>query len=99
MQREESSSEAGREGWFRVLDSDFSSGNLGSVTTQEPVLGLSRVKSGDWWQDSEGVTGQEDDILGMSSVRGELGIFDVLQWVRDSGVLSDGDVAVINNSL
>ena len=55
--------------------------HLGSVARDKMVHGLLQSQTGDRWQHSEGVTAEEDQVLGVRAQAGHAGIVDVLQRV------------------
>jgi hypothetical protein len=64
------------------------------------VLSLFGGKSRDGWQDTESITGEHDDV-GWLSVgdTGDLGVFNVFDWVSASSVFSNGNIVVIGYSI
>jgi hypothetical protein len=64
---EEGLTEAAGEGDLRLLNTVNGSSNGGSVTTDEVVLGLLTGKLGDWWEDTIGITSEEDNVLRMTT--------------------------------
>lgn len=99
VEGQECGSEAGGEGGYGIDDSDLGTGDLGGVPSDEVVHGLLGGQLGDGRQHSEGVAGEEDDVLGVASDRRELGSRDELQRVGGSGVLGQRDVVVVDNSV
>ena len=51
------------------------------------VHGLLQRELADGRQHTEGIAGQQDDIVGMAGHTGDLGVVDVLNGVRATGVL------------
>lgn len=97
VEREESLTEASREGSLGFNDTDFSTSDLSGVTGDEVIHSLRRGELSDRRKNTVGITSQEDDVLGVSTNRGELGIRDVLKRVASSGVFSDVNVIVVDN--
>lgn len=89
--------EASREGSLGFNDTDFSTSDLSGVTGDEVIHSLRRGELSDRRKNTVGITSQEDDVLGVSTNRGELGIRDVLKRVASSGVFSDVNVIVVDN--
>ena len=98
LERHESLSEAGRECRHWLLDAHLGPGNLGSIARVEVIQGLCGGQPGDRGQHGESITGQENDILGVASNSRQQRIVDVLEGVRDSGVLGDAGVEVVDLS-
>eukprot|EP00965_Chrysotila_dentata_P262389 6214557-Pleurochrysis_carterae.AAC.2 len=54
---------------------------------------------GDWREDAEPVTSEQDHVGGLDGRRrGQLGVGDVLERVRASRVLGDGEVVVVRHA-
>lgn len=80
----------------RLDDTIFSTGSLGSVTSNEVVLSLFESKSGDGRKDTEGIATEHNDVGGLTVCdTGDLGIRDVLNGVGASSVLGDGNIVVV----
>jgi hypothetical protein len=47
-------------------DTTLGSSDLGGVSGQEMVHGLSRTEPGDRWKDTKGIAGEENDIFGVA---------------------------------
>lgn len=91
-------SETGRESRGWLLDSLLSSCNLSSVSRVEVVNGLFRGQFRDGRKDREGITGEEDDVLGVATNGRNLHVRDELKRIRSSGVLSDRDIVEVDFS-
>ena len=63
------------------------------------VHSLLRVKLADGWHDTEGVTSEEDNVLGVSTDGRNLDIPDVLKWIAHTCVRRQADVIVVNDAL
>lgn len=99
VEGKEGLTEAGGESSDGFLDSHFGSGDLGGVSRNEVEFGLSGSQFSDRRQHTVSVTSQKHDVLGVTTHRGELGVGNVLQGVRSSGVFSNRNVVEINSSL
>ena len=97
VKREESLTEASREGSLGFNDTDFSTSDLSGVSGDEVIHSLRRGELSDRGENTVGITSQEDDVLGVSTDRGELGIWDVLKRVASSGILSDINVIIVDS--
>ena len=62
------------------------------------VHGLFGSQLGNRRQDSEGITGQKNNIFGMSSDGWDFGSRNVFQRVRGSGVFGNGQIVVVDFS-
>lgn len=60
------------------------------------VHGLGVVELAHRWEDTVGVAGQEDDVLGVAAEGGDLGVVDVFEGVGSTGVLGDRRVEVVH---
>jgi hypothetical protein len=100
VKNQEGSTVTGGEDGRGLGDTILSTRGLGGVTGDEVVVGLSGSKLGDGWQDSESVTTQHDDVVGLPvGDAGKLGVGDVLDGVGASSVLGDGNVVIVGNSV
>jgi hypothetical protein len=100
VENQEGSTVTSREDGRRLGNTILGTGGLGGVTGDEVVVGLGGSKLGDGGQDSESVTAQHDDVVGLPvGDTGDLGVGDVLDGVGTSGVLGDRDIVVVGNSV
>jgi len=97
VEREESFTETSREGSLRFNDTNFSSSNLSGVTGDEVIHSLRRGELSNRRKNTVGITSQEDNVLGVSTNRGELSIWNVLKRVASSGILSDINVIIVDS--
>ena len=58
-----------------------------------------RVEFGNGWHDTEGITGEENDILRVTTDGWELHIADVLKRVDDTSVWSEADIVIVDHAL
>ncbi len=65
MHGHEGSAKASTECRDGFRDATLGSSDLGGVSGQEMVHGLSRAESGDRWKDTKGITREEDDVFGV----------------------------------
>lgn len=87
VQRQEGLREARREGRLGLRDAVLRARHLGCVARDEVEHGLRAVELGDRRQDAAGVAGQEDDVAGVVLGKtGDLGVADVLDGVRATGI-------------
>ena len=100
MQLEEGLTEAGREGRGGLGDAALGAGQLGGEAAQEVVLGLLGGQDADRGQNAESVGRQEDDVLGCGGAgNGANDVLDVVDGVRNAGVLGDGLVSEVDLAL
>lgn len=99
VEHDEGFTEASGEGPRGLSDADLSSGHLGGVSVDEVVAGLIRGQLAHWGHDACSITGQEDQVLGVSTYGGDLGIGDGLKRITHTGVLSDAAVTVVHISV
>lgn len=81
FEREEGLAEAGRESRSGLLHTLLGPCNFGSVSGVEVIDGLFGSEFGDGREDGEGITGEEDDVLGVASHSGNFGVGNELQRV------------------
>ncbi len=98
MLGEESFSEASGESTLRLSHSEFSSRDLGSISTDEVVHGLVIAQLGHWGQYSVGVTSQINNVFRMTSNSRDFDIVYVLQRVAYSSVFSQRSVVEVYGS-
>jgi len=98
MLGEESLTEASGEGWHWLSNSDFSSGNLGGVSRNEMVHGLLSIEFRDWRHNSEGIAGEENNVLWMASDSWQLAIADMLERIANTSVSSLANVIVVDHT-
>jgi len=96
---EERLGEAGREGGLWLSDTYLGTGHLGGVTGDEVEHGLLWAELGDWWKNTTSVAGEENDVgwVAIGDAR-NLGVLNVLDWVCATGVLSKGDIVVVDQT-
>ena len=94
----ESLSETGRECGCWFGNSVFSSSDLGSVSTDEMIHSLIEGQFGHWWEDSIGVTSQENNVLWVTTYSRDLHILNMLKWIAASGVLGQSNIIIIYSS-
>ena len=100
MQLEEGLAEAGREGRGGLGDAALGAGQLRGEAGQEVVLGLLRGQDADRGQNAERISRQEDDILGSRCGGNRANdVLDVVDGVRNAGVLGDGLVSEVDLAL
>lgn len=98
VQGKESLAVAGREGQLWFSNAHFSSSNLGCVTRDEMVHGLLWVELGHRWQDTVCVTGEEDNVLGVTTDGWNLDVSDMLERVAHTSVWRQADVVVVDDT-
>ena len=97
MQLEECLAEASREGRSRLCNTALCTGQLGCETREEVILGLLRAQDRYWRQYSEGISREEDNVLGSRTCRyRSYDLLDVVDRIRDTGVLSNALVGEVN---
>jgi len=96
MKGEEGLTEASGEGGDGVNDTHLGTSDLGGVARNEVVHGLFGGKSAHGGHNTEGITGQEDHVFGVTTDSRDLNVLDVLEGVTDTGVLGETSVVVVN---
>lgn len=91
----EGSTEAGTEGGGGLGDAALGTGDLGGVAGKEVVHGLVAGELGDRGENAEGISGQEDDILGVAAHLVLVVVLNVLDGVADTTVLGLAGVKVV----
>ena len=87
MQRQEGGAKAGGEGWRRLRDAALGTGQLGGEARQEVVLGLVGGQTRNRRQNAKGVSGEEDNLGGMTGFGDGLNdVLDMIDRIRDAGV-------------
>lgn len=99
VESKEGLAEAGGEGGLWLGDTFFGSGHLGGVAGDEVVGDGAGVELGDWWENTRGVAGEEDQVAWVSvGDAWELDVGNIFEWVRSTGVLGEGGVVVVDLS-
>lgn len=97
VESKEGLGEAGGEGSLGLENAVLSTGHLGGVTGDEVEHGLGRVELGDGRENTAGVAGEEDNVLGVVGRQaGDLGVGDVLDGVGATSVLGEGGIVVVD---
>lgn len=100
VEDDEGSAVAGGEGRDGLEDTVFGTGSLGGIASEEVVAGLLGGELGDGRENTVGVAGEHDDVLGLAvDEAGDAGVGDVLNGVGAAGVLGDADVVVVGNAV
>lgn len=99
VKSQEGLSEARGEGGLGLSHTLLGTGHLGGITRDEVVHGLLGSELGDGRQDTTGVAGEEDDVLGVLAADARnLGVLNVLDGVSATSVLSEGIILVVDNT-
>src|SRR5579862_1739892 len=96
MPHDEGPTEAGRERCRGIFHANFSAGNLGGISADEVIHRLCRIQRTHWWQNSESVRSQEDDVGGMIGYARNLRVLNKLDRVGATSVLGDFGVGKID---
>ena len=96
---EECGAEAGREIGRRLDDTSLGTSDLGGVARDEVVHCLARSELGNWWQDTEGIACEENDIVGMAGHLWLMISVDVEDRVGNAAILSFGHIEVVWHEL
>ena len=98
MLDEERSAEQRGEGRLRLLYAALCAGKLRGIAGDEMVHGHILIELRDGGQYAEGVRGEEYDRLGMTGDAGNEAVGDIIDGIRDAGILRDGAVVIIEHA-
>lgn len=77
----------------------FPTRNLGSVTTDKMIHDLIIVELRDERQNTSGIASQHDDVFGVVRDARDLGVWDILNWIRAPSVFCETCVVVIDDAV
>ena len=90
---------ASREGRLWLLDTDFCSGNLCSITRDEVVGCLFWRETRNRWKNTKGVAGQEDDVLRVTAAGIHGTVVDEFDWIGAARVLCFADIGEVGHTV
>ena len=98
MQGEERCAEAGGECRLRFLYAPLGACKLAGITRYKMVLGHILGELGDRRQYAEGISGKENNGLGMSALAGNDAVGNILDRIRNTGILGNGRILKVEGS-